>query len=464
MGKLQTLLQSYQGKSIAVIGMGVSNTPLIQELLKAGLAVQVRDKNPDPETQKAFQAQGATFLTGENYLQDLKEDIIFRTPGVSPNRAELHEARKGNHILTSEMQEFFNLCPCPILAVTGSDGKTTTTTLIGKFLEASGKTVHLGGNIGHPLLCQVDSIQPEDFVVLELSSFQLMDMTKSPAVAVITNLAPNHLDYHHDMAEYVTAKTNIFRHQSPEQRIILNRDNPTSMELKDQVTSQLSTFARESRRGDCYIQDNTIFVSELAGECPILPLEKILLKGVHNIENYMAAILAVQGICTPQAICQVAETFTGVAHRMQPVRTLHGVTYYNDSIGTSPTRTTAGLHSFPQRVLLLAGGYDKGIPFDQLGIEIQHHVKHLLLAGNTANAIAQAVEEGSAHIDPALSLPGTLESVTLCQTLEEAVRKAKDLAQEGDAIILSPACAAFDQFKNFAQRGNFFQSLVESFE
>ncbi len=463
MSKLQALIQSYQGKSVTVIGMGVSNTPLIQKLLDAKIPVTVRDKNPDPQQKEAFLTQGATFFTGTDYLEGLSGDVIFRTPGVSPNTPQLLEAKKQGSAITSEMAEFFHLCPCPIIAVTGSDGKTTTTTLIGKFLEAAGKTVHLGGNIGRPLLCEVEQIQPHHYVVLELSSFQLMDMTKSPDVAVITNLSPNHLDYHHTIQEYITAKTNIFTHQSPENRVIFNLDNQTSVDLAPQVPSKLCYFGRETATGDAYIQDGTLWIRSEAGPQPVLPLQKILLKGVHNVENYMAAALAVAGICPPEAICQVAETFTGVAHRMQPVRTLDGVTYYNDSIGTTPTRTLAGLRAFDQRIILLAGGYDKGIPFQDFGVEIHHYVKHLVLAGTTAEAIAQAVEQGRAQADATLSLPGTLESVTICQNLEEAVHTARKLATSGDDIVLSPACAAFDQFKNFVERGIFFQNLVESF-
>ncbi len=451
-----TFIHSLQGKSLAILGMGVSNYPLILKLLQHNIPLTIRDKNPDPR-QTELEAQGATFITGEGYLQNLVEDILFRTPGLSPHTPELVTAKENGSHITSEMQEFFNLCPCPILAVTGSDGKTTTTTLISKFLAATGKKVFVGGNIGTPLLCDVDKMGPEDIVVLELSSFQLMDLDCSPQVAVLTNLSPNHLDYHGTMDEYVQAKTNIFTKQNPEQTVIFNLDNPTSMALLPLAKSQTKFFSRLTSEGQIQVKEDAIYL----GDTLYLPLSLIQLKGVHNIENYMTAILAVEDYCTPEQIQTVAKSFTGVQHRMQFLRELHGVRYYNDSIGTSPTRSIAGLHSFDQRIILIAGGYDKGIPFTDFGIEIRRRVKHLVLVGATATAIATAVEDAIGTEDDGTSLPGEFHGIYHCDTLTEAVVKAKSLTEEGDNVVLSPACAAFDQFKNFAQRGEFFEAVVK---
>lgn len=453
MGILDTFIQSLQGKTISIIGMGVSNYPLISLLLENNIPLTIRDKQENPKAIEDF--KGATILTGEEYLDNLTEDVIFRTPGLSPLREELVEARKNGQLITSEMQEFFKLCPCHIFAVTGSDGKTTTTTLISEFLKATGKKVFLGGNIGNPLLCQLDQMSPEDFVVVELSSFQLMDLDCQPEVAVLTNISPNHLDYHKDMGEYVGAKINIFLMQKPEQSLVLNMDNPDSMALLPLTKGKNKFFSRALDKSHAQLKDQCIYL----GDTPYLPLEKIQLKGVHNIENYMAAILAVEDYCTSEQIQSVAESFTGVQHRMQFLRKLHGVCYYNDSIGTSPTRTIAGLHSFEQRIILIAGGYDKGIPFTDLGKEIRQRVKQLILVGATSDAIASAVE--SAIEDTEKTLSGEFLGIHHCDTLTEAVVKAKDLSQEGDDVVLSPACAAFDQFKNFAQRGEFFEAVVK---
>lgn len=464
MSAFHQFLKTLENKTVSVIGMGVSNTPFIHLLLEENIPVIVRDKNPDTTIQKELENKGAIFQTGDEYLHNLSEDIIYRTPGLSPNTPELVTARNNGSTISSEMQVFFNLCPCPIIAITGSDGKTTTTSIIAKFLEATGKTIFLGGNIGKPLLPEIIQITPDDIAVLELSSFQLMDLECSPTVAVVTNLSPNHLDYHKTMDEYVTSKTNIFTKQNPDQKVVLNADNIDSIALLPLVNSKMQCFSRLKDTSVAFLKNHIIHLKQEDKETPYLPLSAIQLKGVHNIENFMAAILAVEDFCTPEQIRQVAENFHGVAHRMEFIRELHGVSYYNDSIGTSPTRTIAGLHSFEQRMILIAGGYDKGIPFFQLGEEIHAHVKHLVLNGATATAISSAVQQGEAVFGDTgqqNKKEGILETTSLCDTLDDAFAKAVSLAKEGDVIVLSPACAAFDQFKNFAQRGDYFRSLVE---
>jgi len=341
---------------------------------------------------------------------------------------------------------FFHVCPCTVLAVTGSDGKTTTTTLISEILKADRKTVWLGGNIGTPLLPRCRQMKETDFAVVELSSFQLMDMTHSPRVAVITNLAPNHLDVHKDMDEYVQAKKNIYRFQK-EGRLVLNADNA----ITDGLCGNDETV-KFSRQGDAYvcIRDGII----CRGDTQVLDTKDILLPGVHNIENYMAAIAAVEGLAEDKSIRNIAKNFGGVEHRIELVRIKEGVRFYNDSIASSPSRTIAGLNSFPEKVLLIAGGYDKQIPFDVLGPYICRSVKTLFLNGATADKIRAAVEKCPDY------QPGCPEIVD-CGDFTTAVRKAAAEAKAGDVVLMSPACAAFDQFKNFAERGKYFKQLVK---
>jgi len=345
---------------------------------------------------------------------------------------------------------FFEVCPCMTVAVTGSDGKTTTTTLIAKMLEAAGRRVFLGGNIGTPLLPLTDEMTEDDVAVVELSSFQLMDMRRSSHVAVITNLAPNHLDMHTDMAEYVDAKKNIYLHQSGEDVLVLNRDNAITNGLQPEAKGEVRLFSRREMlpTGVC-LQDGMIYRD---GEA-VLSQSDILLPGIHNVENYMAAICAVQGLVSDEAIRQVAKTFGGVEHRIELVRVKDGVSFYNDSIASSPTRTIAGLRSFANKVILIAGGYDKHIPYDVLGPEICGHVKTLVLTGATAPKIRAATEQAAAQ---GMELPKILEE----EDFFDAIRTAAAEAKPGDVVILSPASASFDRFKNFMVRGDAFKQEV----
>ena len=397
MSAVSDYLDGLKGQSIAVIGMGTSNTPLIRMLLRAGLKVTVCDKAPRErvaEQAAELESLGAKFQLGADYLSKLHRfDLIFRTPGLSPNTPELRQAVEKGSELTSEMELFFRLCPCPIIGVTGSDGKSTTPTLIGEFLKEAGFHVFVGGNIGKPLLPDVSGMTAEDMAVVELSSFQLMTMDQSPQVAVFTNLSPNHLDYHHTMEEYTAAKVNIFKHQGPGDRAVFNYDNDVTRALSAQAPGQVTLFSRRQRLEEgVYLRDDTIWLTNAMGSREVLPLSMIQLPGAHNIENYMAAIAAVDGLVPDKCVRAVAQRFTGVEHRIELVRELDGVRWYNDSIGTSPTRTMACLDSFPQKLILIAGGYDKGVPFTQLGVEISHKVKQLILTGVTAPAIRKAVD------------------------------------------------------------------------
>ena len=454
---LREYVDSLRNKTVAVLGVGVSNTPLVRLLLQNGVSVAVCDKRTRQQMgalADELERGGCTLRLGPDYLEGLHEDVIFRTPGLRPDMPQIAAAVSDGSVLTSEMEAFFQVCPCPIIAVTGSDGKTTTTTIIAELLKAAGKTVWLGGNIGHPLLCDADRMRPEDYAVLELSSFQLMTMERSPHIAVVTNLAPNHLDMHRDMAEYVAAKENIFRHQRPGDIAVFNADNGITAEQSSRAVGRSRLFSRQSEpRDGVFLRGEDIVCRSTAGERVIMTTSDIKIPGVHNVENYMAAIAAVDGLVPDDIIRDFARSFGGVEHRIELVRTYKGVRYYNDSIASSPSRTIAGLRSFREKVILIAGGYDKHIPFDVLGPEVTAHVKLLVLCGATAEKIRAAVEAAPDY------RPGHPEILEVTP-FRAAVEAARDRAVSGDVVTLSPACAAFDQFKNFAERGKTFKEIV----
>ncbi len=456
---IREYLDNIKGKKVAVLGIGVSNTPLIRMLLRAGVEVTACDKRRREDFDdrvEELKSLGANVCLGEDYLEHLEgQDIIFRTPGMRPDLPQLTAAVRRGSVLTSEMEVFFQVCPCPIIGVTGSDGKTTTTTIIAELLKAAGETVYLGGNIGKPLLPDVKMMEPSDFAVVELSSFQLMTMSLSPHIAVVTNLAPNHLDVHKSMEEYISAKKNIFLHQNRADQVVLNADNAITAAFAAEAPGSVTVFSRQGQpSGDAvFFRNDAIWLNDGGGERLILRREEILLPGDHNVENYMAAIAAVKEHVPVNVIRSFAAKFSGVEHRIELVRTLDGVRYYNDSIASSPTRTMAGLKCFPEKVILIAGGYDKHIPFDDLGPAITEHVKRLILTGNTASKIRKAVE---AAPDFAEGRPVIKEYTDF----KEAVLAAHGAAESGDVVILSPACASFDQFRNFMERGNTFKHIV----
>lgn len=445
------------GKRIAMCGIGVSNTPLIKNFLSKGATVYACDRRSREQIgalADELEAEGAELRTGDGYLDNLEVDIIFRTPGMNFNLPELDAARKKGIAVTSEMEVFFDLCPATIFAVTGSDGKTTTTTLIAEMLKAEGKTVHLGGNIGNPLLPEIEEISPDDYVVAELSSFQLISMRKSPDVAVVTNVAPNHLDIHKDMDEYVEAKKNVLLHQNAFSRTVLNRDDEITSGFKKYVRGQSLSFSMERplKNGAWLDTDGTIHMSYRGIDVPIMHRSEITVLGDHNVANYLAAISAVWGYVGVDTIKKVAHDFKGVEHRIEFVREVNGVKYYNDSIASSPTRTIAGLKAFDRKVLLIAGGYDKHIPFEPMVPYIIDKVKILYLCGATADKIEKCIRDDKNY-------NGTPE-IRRVADIAAAVEAAHKDAVQGDIVTLSPACASFDAFPNFAARGKYFKELV----
>jgi len=455
---LESFKKEIKGKKAAVLGFGISNRPLAGTLADWGASVTVFDKKKEEEFSDIlpdYIERGIRFSLGENYLDNLKGfDIIFRTPGMRFDLPQITRALDEGAELTSEIEEFVKLCPAKIYGITGSDGKTTTSTLIFRMLEEQGYNCYLGGNIGTPLFDKLDGINPDDRVVLELSSFQLHTMKDSPHVAVITNITPNHLDVHKSMEEYIDAKKNIFRYQTPAGRVVLNADNAITAGFLSEVPGKPVLFSsREEVICGAFLRNSRIVYRD-DSEVDILPIEKIKLPGMHNVENLMAAISAVMPEVSIDTIRHVAQTFEGVEHRIEFVREIDGVSFYNDSIGSSPTRTIASLKAFSRKVILIAGGYDKNLSYDELGEVLHNHASALVLMGNTAHKIEQAYRK---YIYAIGAEPVPVIHVS---KMEAAVAEAFSIAGSGDIVLLSPASASFDLYSNFMERGNHFKDIV----
>ena len=441
-------------KKISVIGIGVSNVPLIKFLVEGGAIVTAHDrKNAEAlgEIYSELSGLGVSFVLGDDYLKNIprETEVIFKTPGLRSDVPELLAAKDKGIEVTSEMELFFELCPCDIIAVTGSDGKTTTTTLIGEMLKAEGYTCHIGGNIGKPLVAELENMKETDKAILELSSFQLFSMKKSPKVAVITNVTPNHLDWHKNFDEYIESKKNIMKFQSKDDILVTNGANDITKKIGEESAAEWRCF---SSKDDAlvHLKDNCVFY----GDEKIISVDDIRIPGKHNVENYMAAIAATRDYVSSATVESVAKNFGGVVHRIEFVRELDGVKYYNDSIASSPARTTAGLKSFENKVILIAGGYDKKIPFDEFGEVVNTYVKRLVLVGATSEKIEAAVKNAKNFKDIQIFRE---------KEFEAAINTARSCAESGDVILLSPACASFDLFDNFEVRGNTFKKFVMDF-
>ncbi len=456
--KIKSYFDNLNGKRVAFVGLGRSNLPLIKMFCDAGAKVFACDSRTEDvlgANAELAKSYGAALCLGENYLADLDAELLFRTPGMKYISPELDVLRNKGCEITSEMELFFELCPCKIIAITGSDGKTTTTTIISEILKKQGYTVHLGGNIGNPLMPEIFDIKENDVAVVELSSFQLISMKKSPDVAVVTNLAPNHLDWHKDMDEYIEAKRNILYFQQASDVAVLNLDNEITKSFSEDVKGKLRYFSSCSKvSSGAYICGDAIRFSDDNGDREVLKLSDILIPGHHNIENYMAAICATFSMVDIETIKSVATTFNGVRHRAQLVREFEGVRYYNDSIASSPTRTACGMLSlFEEKIILICGGYDKKIPYAPLGPVICKKAKTLILMGATADKIEKAVKECPEYAEGA---PYILHA----ENMEEAVMLARQNSCKGDIVALSPASASFDRYRDFEERGNHFISIV----
>ena len=442
------------GKKVAVVGIGVSNIPLINFLVKLGANVtgfDIKSEEALGDIAVDFKKKGVKLQLGEGYLDNLTGyEVVFKTPSMRIDCDALVRVKKEGAYITSEMEEFVRYCKGKIYAITGSDGKTTTTTIVSKLLEAEGYKTWVGGNIGTPLFSNIEEIEESHMVVLELSSFQLMTMNLPVDVAIVTNLAPNHLDMHKDMQEYIDAKKNIFLYQDSNNVLVLNRENDITYGFEKEAKAKVREFSsmRVLENG-AYFKDGMLY---LEGN-EVCKKEDIVIKGMHNVENYLAAFIATKDDVKIETMKKVAESFSGVEHRCELVREVDGVKYYNDSIASSPTRTLAGLFAFERKVILIAGGYDKHIPFEPLAEDGYEFIKELILLGDTKYLIKEAFEK--LKLEKNINIP-----IIMVESLEEAVSKAKEIPSEGDIVTLSPACASFDMFPNFAVRGNKFKEIV----
>lgn len=460
MTKAQRYFNSLKDKRVAFIGTGVSHTDLIKLFLSKGINVVVCDKKDedhfDQDLYDELSSRGAEFALGEKYLDEIFNcDIVFRTPGMYYNDETLTKARHAGVIITSEMETFFDLCPCRTYGITGSDGKTTTTTLVSEFLKAEGKRVHLGGNIGKALLPIVETISDTDVAVVELSSFQLISMRESPDVAGITNIRPNHLNVHGTMEEYKEAKCNLLYHQNAYSRTVLSWDDETTKSLAPIVRGRLAYFSRlEKVENGAFLRDDGMLCYNEHGKVTeYVHMKDIKIPGMHNVEDYLTAIAMTYGDVKPETVAKIAKEFGGVEHRIEFVRELDGVKYYNNSIASSPTRVLACLAAFDQKQILIQGGSDKGISFEPMADAICEKAKVLILMGQTAQKIQDAVTASSKFKDSGLK-------IIRVKNMQEAVAAAYENSHAGDIVTLSPACASFDMYRMFEDRGNHFKQLV----
>ena len=457
--KLEEFNNWLKNKKVAIIGLGVSNSPLIDYMYKMNANITVFNNKTEDKIDKSILQKIEQYKIekhfGENYLSNLKDfDIIFKSPSVRPDLPEIQEEVKKGAKLTSEIELVIELSPCKTIAVTGSDGKTTTTSLIYEILKNKYKCF-LGGNIGIPLFTKIQEIKPEDIVVLELSSFQLMTMKKSPDIAVVTNITPNHLDIHKSYQEYIEAKTNIFKNQNEDNKLVLNYDNEITREFSKQAPGKVVFFSsKEKLENGVIYDDGTVKIVEDGLRRHVLKLKDTKLRGKHNAENICAAIAATNGLVDIETQIKAITNFEGVAHRIEFVREINGSKWYNDSIASSPTRTIAGLNSFEEEIILIAGGYDKHLDYEPIAEPILNKVKTLILMGQTAEKIFGVVKQKKEEQNKQINIYKE-------KTLEEAIEKAKENAKPNQVVLFSPASASFDMFKNFEERGNKFKELVK---
>lgn len=443
-----------KNKNVAVVGIGVSNIPLINFLLKLGAKVTAFDRKTKEELGDVFNnfvSKGVKLELGENYLDNLTGfEVVFKTPSMRIDCDALVKVKNEGAYVTSEMEEFVRYCKGKVYAITGSDGKTTTTSIVAKLLETEGYRTWVGGNIGTPLFSRIEEVEDGHMVVLELSSFQLMTMNSPVDVAIVTNLTPNHLDMHKGMEEYIDSKKNVFLYQNETDVLVVNRENDITFGFEKEAKGYVREFSSKRiiengayyKEGKLYLEGNEVCEKD-----------NIIIKGMHNVENYLAAFIATKDDVKIETMKNVAESFGGVEHRCEFVREIDGVKYYNDSIASTPTRTVAGLRAFEKKVILIAGGYDKHIPFEPLAEDGYPYIKEVIILGATKFKIKEAFEK--LKIEKGIEIP-----TIIVDSLEEAVEVSRKISTEGDVVTLSPACASFDMFPNFMVRGNKFKEIV----
>lgn len=457
--KLEEFNNFIHNRKVAIIGMGISNIPLLDYLHENRAKVTIFDNRTIDEIPKEIMdkitSYAMEFSLGDGNLSKLKGfSLIIRSPSCLPTTTELIEEEKNGAVVTTEIELLLKMCPATVIGITGSDGKTTTSTLIYEIIKKGGYHCFLGGNIGTPLFTKLDEMKPEDIVVLELSSFQLMGMTVSPKISVITNITPNHLNVHGSYEEYIEAKKNIFKFQEEDGIVVLNYDNEITKKCAKQANGKVVYFSSKEKLEDGYIVDNNV-IKECEDKIRkhLITSKEIKLRGIHNLENICAAIAATKSLVDIQTQLEAIQEFNGVAHRIELVRKIDEVKWYNDSIATSPTRTIAGLNSFEEEIILIAGGYDKHLDYEPIAKPILEKVTGLILIGQTATKIAEVVKEEAKkqekHID-----------IYMCDKFDQTILTAKRIAKSGQVVLFSPASASFDLFKNFEERGNKFKELV----
>lgn len=457
--KLEEFNNYIRYRKVAIIGLGVSNIPLIDYMYEKKAKVTVFDEREIDSIPKEILGKikkyDFKFYFGKNSLENLNDfNIIFRSPSCLPTRKELVKEEEKGAIVTTEIEMLMKMCPCKIIGVTGSDGKTTTTSLINHILEKSGKTTFLGGNIGTPLFTKLSKMTPEDIVVLELSSFQLMGMEISPNISVITNITPNHLNIHKNYQEYIDAKKTIFKYQNENDKVILNYDNEITKSCAKEAKSKVVFFSGKEKLENGYIvENNTIKKCTDGIRKHVLDTSEVLLRGEHNYENIATALAATEELVDTEVAIQAVKEFKAVEHRLEFIREIDGCKWYNDSVSSSPTRTIAGLKSFDEEIVLIAGGYDKNLDYTPIAKPILEKVKTLILLGQTSGKIFDAVKNEEEK-------EGKSIDIYICENLKDTVELAKKLAKPNQVVLFSPASASFDLFKNFADRGEKFKKLV----
>lgn len=459
--KLKEFNEYIRFRKVAVIGLGVSNLPLLDYLYEKKAQVTVFDDRTIDKLPKDIVSKittyGFEFSFGKNCLEKLRGfNIIFRSPSCLPTKPELVEEANRGAIVTTEVEMLMEMCPCKIVGITGSDGKTTTTSMINAILQKAGYNTFLGGNIGTPLFTRLPEIQPDDIVVLELSSFQLMNMHVSPQIAVITNITPNHLNIHKDYEEYIEAKKNIFKNQDENGILVLNYDNDITRECSKEAPGKVVFFSSKNKLDNGFIVDGNIIK-----ECEdrirkhILNTDDVILRGKHNFENIATALAATKTLVDTDIAVDAIKEFKPVEHRIEFIREINGVKWYNDSASSSPTRTLSGINAFKENIILIAGGYDKNLDYEPLAKPIVDKVSTLILIGQTAGKIYDVVKQEAEN-------QGKQININMCDTLEQTIEIAKKVAKKGDVVLFSPASASFDMFKNFADRGQKFKNLVNN--
>lgn len=459
--KLEEFNNYIKDKQVAIIGLGVSNIPLIDYLYSKGAKITVFDSKSieeiTEEIKEKIKEYKISYSFGRDYLKKLiKFDIIFRSPSCLPTTPELEAEEKRGAIVTTEIELVIKMSPSKIIGITGSEGKTTTTTLISEIIKQSGKRCFLGGNIGIPLFTEIEKMRPGDIVVLELSSFQLMGMEISPDISIITNITPNHLNVHKDYKEYIESKKNIYKYQNKDGILIINKDNEITKTFEDDAPGKVIYFSSKQKLENGYIFDNDIIKEAEEGiRKHILNTKEIKIRGIHNYENIMAALAATRGIVDIEESIETIKNFQGVHHRLELVNDENEIKWYNDSAATSPTRTIAALTGFTENVILIAGGSDKNLDYTPIAKPILEHVKTLILIGETSKKILEVVKKEAEIQHKSID-------IHICNSLKQTINLAREVANKGDVVLFSPASASFDMFKNMYDRGDQFRTLVNS--